>query len=654
MLIDLFRWKIINDKARLITATILAIYPPELDRQKDTEKKVVNNTAKKLKKALRMGAALIADTQIELKLGFYGKARLSQSIRNLLLESGLTMNIAVSIVEKLVVTLSRKEQSSIRKSDYATAYFNLGDFYRKQGRHEESLSAYEQAINIRPDYVKAYNNLGISLMEMDQVEAALIQFNKALAIKPEFIKALNNMGHAYLRLDKDEEAFSYFNKALAINPSYFMAHFNLGNLFQKQKKYENALASYQQVIAINPNFGDAHYSMGLLYNLLGRTQDSINSYEQAITIKADYPEALINLGNILLQLNRYNQAIDCFVKADTLRADYFEAKLNLGNVLLKLERAEDAVRYFKQALAIKPNSPETYNLLGNAYKGLSCYKDATRAYGKSLAVRPQYPDALNNIGNLLQTTGRNEEAIAYYKQAIRIKPDLAEAQSNLLFSLNYQTGIIEEDIYTAHLKYGQLLENTNSDKVQSPQCHPEVNRRLRIGYVSPDFRTHSVAYFIESVFLEHTKEKFQIFAYDNATIQDNKSRHLMEIVDNWQMIAGMNDDQVVTLIRNDAIDILVDLSGHTNKNRIGVFAMKPAPIQVGYLGYPNTTGLSTMDYRITDETSDPEGITDRYYTEELTRLPAVFLCYQPQPNSPDIGNLPASTTGYITFGSFNN
>jgi predicted O-linked N-acetylglucosamine transferase (SPINDLY family) len=654
MFIDFFRKKTINYKAELIAASILETYTSDTDPRTDKDDDNAGTIANRLDRALTAGVALTIDTHAELKLGIFGRARLFRSIQILLLESGIKRDTAAAIVEKLVMALVRNKSLLNRKPDYAIAYFNLGQFYRRQGRHNDAIAAYERAIENNPVHVEAYNNLGVVLMETGLMSNAIEQFNKALGIEPEYIKALNNLGHACLRLEKQAEAFTYFNRALEINPAYYMAHYNLGNLLLKQKRYNEALDRYRQVIEINPGFADVYYSMGCLYNLLGRKVESIESLEKALAIRPDYPEALVDLGNSLLQLNRNDQAYNCLMRADTLRKNYFPAKFNLGNLMLKLKRHEEAINFFETALAIKPDSPEIYNNLGNAYKGLTRYQDALGAYEKALLANPQDPDVLNNIGNIFLNTGRIDAAVSYYKKAIQINSDSAIAQSNLLLCLNCLYGIQEAEIYIAHKTWGLRFEQSKSSQIRPHQNSRDVNRRLRVGYLSPDFRMHSVAFFIESVFSAHLRDEFQIYAYDNAVFQDDKSRRLMEQVDTWRKIAGMDDDQVVKLVRDDKIDILVDLAGHTENNRMGVFAMTAAPVQVSYLGYPNTTGLSAVNYRITDEICDPTGASESFYTEKLVRLPSCFLCYRPQPDSPDTGALPALSGKSITFGSFNN
>jgi predicted O-linked N-acetylglucosamine transferase (SPINDLY family) len=233
-----------------------------------------------------------------------------------------------------------------------------------------------------------------------------------------------------------------------------------------------------------------------------------------------------------------------------------------------------------------------------------------------------------------------------------MKPDFATSYSNLLLSMNYthhDTGTIFQE----HLNYARQFAASLASDIPPYTNELIPDRRIRIGYVSPDFRRHSVNYFIEPVLAAHTREQFEVFCYSDVVSPDEVSHRIQTYPVQWRDIVGMTDAQIAALVRSDRIDILVDLAGHTGYNRMLLFARKPAPVQVSWLGYPNTTGLKAVDYRIVDGYTDPPGLTDPFYTEKLTRMPESFLCYQPEQDSPEIGPLPSLQAGHITFGSFN-
>ena len=266
---------------------------------------------------------------------------------------------------------------------------------------------------------------------------------------------------------------------------------------------------------------------------------------------------------------------------------------------------------------------------------------------------------LEKIGNQLLSQGMAKEAIDQYEMALLLAPENTFIQSNYLYALNYQATPNMDKIFAAHKKFGESCERAAAklEPLQSP-TPPHVatsdHRPLRIGYVSSDFRQHAVSHFIEPVLAAHDKSKFELFAYYHHIVVDDMTKRIQSHVSHWRSLVGKSDADIAAMIRADGVDILIDLAGHTDTNRLPVFARKPAPVQVTWLGYPNTTGLSTMDYRITDAFADPQGLTDAFYTEKLHRMPDCFSCYSAPTDAPAVARLHAMRTGRVTFGSFNN
>jgi predicted O-linked N-acetylglucosamine transferase (SPINDLY family) len=247
-----------------------------------------------------------------------------------------------------------------------------------------------------------------------------------------------------------------------------------------------------------------------------------------------------------------------------------------------------------------------------------------------------------------------KEAQDNYRSALLLKPERAIAYSNLLFTMSYDPTYDAQTIFREHLEFSNRYSGPLSLIQRSHTNDRNPDRRLKIGYVSPDFRKHSVAFFIEPALSFHTREKYETFCYSDMLFPDTVTQRIQNHSDQWRNISGMSDEHVSEMILNDRIDILIDLAGHTGKNRMLMFSRKPAPVQVSWIGYPGTTGLSVMDYKIVDNYTDPEGMTEQFYTEKLLRMPESFLCYLPFQESPEIKPLPSLTKGSITFGSFNN
>ncbi|HKN08312.1 MAG TPA: tetratricopeptide repeat protein, partial [Pseudomonadota bacterium] len=279
--------------------------------------------------------------------------------------------------------------------------------------------------------------------------------------------------------------------------------------------------------------------------------------------------------------------------------------------------------------------------------------DAVECYERALALKPDHAEAHCNLGTALKEQVKLEEAVAAYRRAISIKPDYAEAFSNVLFCLNYDDKSTPDALYAAHREWDERYGRPAARPMEYSNAR-EVGRRLRVGYVSGDFCRHSVAYFLEPLLRNHDHEAVEVFCYAEVAQPDAMTQSLRGFADHWLATVGMTDEALAQRITEDGVDILFDLAGHTGKNRLRVFARKPAPIQVTWLGYPNTTGLTSIDYRLVDAITDPEGICDAFASETLIRLDGGFLCYDPVADPPTPSPPPSLAAGVVTFGSFNN
>ena len=312
-----------------------------------------------------------------------------------------------------------------------------------------------------------------------------------------------------------------------------------------------------------------------------------------------------------------------------MRSDYAEAHSNLGISLAAQEQFDSAIAAFRKAIAIKPNFPAAYSNLGTALKDKGEIDEAVVAYRKAIALRSDYAEAHSNLSVALKDRGQLDEAIAASRRAIALRPKFSDAHRKLIFSLHYHPGydaraIADElrrwnDVHAAPLR--KFRESHSNDR--SP------DRRLRIGYVSPDFRQHVVGRNLLPLFKEHDREQFEITCYAQVSIPDDMMHRFQNMAHRWRNIVGVSDEQAARQIREDGIDILVDLAMHTGGNRLLVFARKPAPVQVCGFAYPGSTGLETIDYRLTDPYLDPPGIFEAFYSEQSVRLGDCFWCYDP-------------------------
>ena len=399
---------------------------------------------------------------------------------------------------------------------------------------------------------------------------------------------------------------------------------------------------------------DKTFQLASEYQQKGNLQQAANFCIQILNINQNHSEAQHLLGIICYQLGNYDYAIELIKKALQLNPNNDKALYNLAIVFEEKGQFADAMIYYQKASQLNPNFFDAYLNLGNLHSLKGQLSEAIVCYQKALQLNPNFFDAYNNLGNVYKDQGKLDEAEDWFRCAIRINPDFSPVSSNLLSTMQYNARYDAQTIYLEHLKFSKQYAETFAYNI-----YPHVNKRnlfrkLKIGYVSPDFRRHPVSLFIEPVLIAHNRVHFEVTCYSNSLQRDEVTKRIQGYADQWRNILGMPDEEVTALIRKDKIDILVDLAGHTANNRVLVFARKPAPIQISWIGYPATTGLSTIDYKIVDMYTDPPGMTDQFYTEELIRLPESFLCYLPDRESPEVGELPTLTTDYVTFGSFNN
>ena len=355
----------------------------------------------------------------------------------------------------------------------------------------------------------------------------------------------------------------------------------------------------------------------------------------------------------LLQANRWHEAKPIF--ADICRLDRrdSEAWFLLGGVNGQLALWEEATQCWREAIAIRPGYTEAHYNLGQALIIQAQYTEAVDSFRQALQLKPDYAEACNGMAFAMNKQGRLEDALREFLEALRHKPDFTDAHSNLVLYMHYSSAYDSETLYAEHLRWAQAQVGSITP-FSAHKNTPEPHRRLRIGYVSPDLYSHSVASFFEPLLSHHNPEVVETLCYSDVEKPDAITARLKSMAGGWREVQGLPHEHLAAQIRADGVDILVDLAGHTACHRLLTFARKPAPVQVTYLGYPNTTGLSTIDYRFTDAYADPPGESDRWHTETLIRLPQGFLCYQPPAFAPPVTSLPARVAGHITFGSFNN
>jgi protein O-GlcNAc transferase len=407
---------------------------------------------------------------------------------------------------------------------------------------------------------------------------------------------------------------------------------------------------YRQILAQQPDHVDALNLVGAVAIQMDRTYEAVELIRRAIQLKPDFAEAHANLGTALAKVGKFDEAISAFRQAVQLKPGVAEMHINLANALKSNRRIDEAMASFREAIRLKPNDAAACYHLANLCKDTGRFDEAIALYRQAIRLKPDLAEAHGNLGSVLKNVGQFEEAIACFRQAIRFKPDDDISHSGLVFAMNYQPDRDAGEILAEHRAWSDQHARPLMGEAIPHSNERLPERRLRIGYVSGDFRRHPVGQFFIPLLEHHDRRIVEIFCYSNLQHPDDMSERMKGACDRWRDIIGLADDVVAKMVRSDEIDVLVDLSGHTAGNCLRVFARKPAPIQVTYLGYANTTGMTAIDYRLTDALADPPGMTDHVNVEKLWRLPGCAWCYQPLEDALEIrprGNAP------ITFGCFN-
>jgi protein O-GlcNAc transferase len=432
--------------------------------------------------------------------------------------------------------------------------------------------------------------------------------------------ALHLAGLIAARTGRHDLACDYLNEALRLEPDFADAQNILGIVSINQRKPAEAVGHFREAVRLNPDFAVAHTNLGNALREQGDLDAAVVSFREAVRLKPDLAEAHNNLGNALQKQGRLDEAEVCLRQALHLRPDHAEVAYNLGILLWKRDRVEEAITCNRQAVRLKPD----------------------------------YVEAHLNLGHDLMENGQLDDAISAYRTSVRLKPDAAHIHSHLVRILHYHPDYDPRAIREECRHWDSRHAAPLGKDIRPHTNLPDPDRRLRIGYVSPDFREHADAFFLVPLLANHDHGRFEIVCYSQVASPDAMTGRLRGHADAWRDIVGLSDEQTADLVRSDRIDILVDLKMHTADNRLLVFARKPAPVQLTWLGYPGTTGLSTIDYRLTDPYLDPPGLFDAFYAEESLRLPETFWCYDPLTDGPSVNALPALESGAITFGCLNN
>ncbi|KAG8376757.1 hypothetical protein BUALT_Bualt09G0097000 [Buddleja alternifolia] len=552
----------------------------------------------------------------------------------------------------------------------ACALTHCGILYKDEGRLVEAAEMYQKALKADPAYKLAaeclaivLTDLGTSLKLAGNTQEGIQKYYEAIKIDSHYAPAYYNLGVVYSEMMQYDTALNCYEKAAMERPMYAEAYCNMGVIYKNRGDLESAIACYERCLTVSPNFEIAKNNMAIALTDLGtkvKLEGDINQgiayYKKALYYNWHYADAMYNLGVAYGEMLKFDMAIVFYELAFHFNPHCAEACNNLGVIYKDRDNLDKAVECYQMALSIKPNFSQSLNNLGVVYTVQGKMDAAANMIEKAIVANPTYAEAYNNLGVLYRDAGNISLAVEAYEQCLKIDPDSRNAGQNRLLAMNYINEGSDDKLYEAHRDWGRRFmrlfpQYTSWDNIKDPE------RPLVIGYVSPDYFTHSVSYFIEAPLIYHDYANYKVVVYSAVVKGDAKTNRFRDRVlkhgGTWRDIYGIDEKKVASMVREDKIDILVELTGHTANNKLGMMACRPAPVQVTWIGYPNTTGLPTIDYRISDALADPS-VTKQKHVEELVRLPNSFLCYTPSPEAGPLCPTPAMSNGFVTFGSFNN
>ena len=535
--------------------------------------------------------------------------------------------------------------------------------YHQSGQLHKAQEIYKTILDINPNHSDSLHLLGVIAHQAGKSDIAVNLINKAIQNNPKNAVYYYNLGYVFLDQGDSVEAASCFQKALDIRPDYAEAYHNLGYAFHDQGRLVEAISYYQKALNIKPDYAEAYNNMGNAFRDQGNSVEAISCYQKAVEIKPDFVEAYNNMGNAFRGQGKLVEAISSFQKALNIKSDYAEAYNNMGNAFQDQGDLLQAISCYQKALEIKPDYSKAYTNMGNAFRDQGKLVEAISCYKKALEIQPEFAGAYTNMGNAFQDQGKSVEAISCYQKALEIKPEFAEPYSELFHQLqrtctwqklqamtakldNLTKEALDSGKKTAESPFISLSRHTDLSRnlAIARSWSREISRamsnlkihfsfdgrrsaktRVAIGYLSNDFRDHPMAHLMLGLFGLHNRDEFEIFCYSYG--EDDGSQYRARIQrdsDKFVDLRHLNHAEAARCIYEDQVDILVDLKGYTGGGRLEICALRPAPIQVRYLGLAGTTGADFFDYIITDRIVTPEDHAS-YYSENFVYLPH---CYQ--------------------------
>lgn len=533
--------------------------------------------------------------------------------------------------------------------DNEAAHTNLGNVLKALNHHEDALVSYDRALALNPDGVEVLNNRGATLGDLGRHEEALESYGAALAIIPGYAGALFNRGVSLAALGRHQEALESFDGAIAARRDYQVARLKRCSSLMALKRFDEALTGYDHALATEPDDIEALFNRGVVLVELKRHAEAVASYDRALAIKPDFAEVLNNRGIALCHDRRYEEAAASYDRALAANPEYAEAFNNRGIVLALLGRRKEALASYDRATVINPGYADAFNNRGVLLEEMERKDEALLSYNRALEIMPDYPDALNNRGGMFRQLGLNLEAERDFSRLLELSPDFEYVLGNkfnsrlqlcnwegylaarehcfdavrdgkracLPFALLVMSGDVAD-----HLACARTFVAHRFPLAANPLWVGEryQHDRIRIAYLSADFHRHATAYLMAELFEKHDRNRFELSAWSfGPDVEDDMRKRLRQSFEQFHDVRDLGNVEVAAMLRKQEIDIAIDLKGFTQRCRPGIFAHRPAPIQVNYLGYPGTMGADFMDYIIGDAVVIPVE-HETFYAEKVVRL----------------------------------
>jgi protein O-GlcNAc transferase len=495
--------------------------------------------------------------------------------------------------------------------------FGLAQVLQALGRWREAADAYRRVLNSEPASFDARFALAVALHQDGRLADAAAAYGEALALRPDDAAALGNLGSVCRELGDIDQAIRLLRTAIAREPGVASHAVNLGIALCQRREFAAAESLLREVLAAEPHNAEAAFNLGNALRGLHRLREALQQFRHAVTVRPNYAHALNNLGNVHRELGELAEARSAFAAALQAQPDYVLALNNMGCLLRTLgqsDAAEDALR-------------------------------------RGLEIDPHHAPLYDNLGSVLKDAGELDEAILCFRKALALDFTNAGTHSNLTYALNFQS-LEAQPILDECLRWNERFAAPLLPRAVAPVHDRSPDRRLKVGYVSADFREHCQSLFTTALLSQHDHASFEVFCYSSVVRPDDRTQRLAAYADVWRDVHALDDAALSETIRADRIDVLVDLTMHMANGRPLVFARKPAPVQIAWLAYPGTTGIRAIDHRLSDPRLDPEGFED-HYSERTLRLADSFWCYDPLTAEPGVNALPAAERGFLTLGCLN-